>query len=144
LATNKKGEQAMSNQHDNEPESPLEGISRRSFLGAGSAALATVAAAGLAAQGQTRENTAKAESDHSSSDPGPENRVLLDENPDTNTPPPTDHGDIGPVWYFIRPGTQARGRRRLVDSNSGRRWRSVTSFELIVIVATRVPTGSDA
>ena len=30
----------MSNQHDNEPESPLEGMSRRSFLGAGSAALA--------------------------------------------------------------------------------------------------------
>jgi len=27
-------------QHDNEPEAPLEGISRRSFLGAGSAALA--------------------------------------------------------------------------------------------------------
>jgi oxalate decarboxylase len=89
----------MSNQHDNEPESPLEGMSRRSFLGAGSAALATVAVAGLAAQAQTREDTAKAESDHASSVPGPENRVLLDENPDTNTPPPTDHGDIGPVWY---------------------------------------------
>jgi oxalate decarboxylase len=86
-------------QYDNEPEAPLEGISRRSFLGAGSAALATVAVAGLAAQAQTREDTAKVESDHASSDPGPENRVLLDENPDTNTPPPTDHGDIGPVWY---------------------------------------------
>jgi oxalate decarboxylase len=86
-------------QYDNEPEAPLEGISRRSFLGAGSAALATVAVAGLAAQAQTREDTAKVESDHTSSDPGPENRVLLDENPDTNTPPPTDHGDIGPVWY---------------------------------------------
>jgi oxalate decarboxylase len=89
----------MSNQHHNEPESPLEGMSRRSFLGAGSAALATVAVTGLAAQAQTREDTAKAESDHASSVPGPENRALLDENPDTNTPPPTDHGDIGPVWY---------------------------------------------
>jgi oxalate decarboxylase len=89
----------MSNQHDNEPESPLEGMSRRSFLGAGSAALATVAVTGLAAEAQTREDTTKAESDHASSAPGPENRVLLDENPDTNTPPPTDHGDIGPVWY---------------------------------------------
>jgi oxalate decarboxylase len=88
----------MSDQFEN--EAPLQGISRRSFLGAGSAAaLATVVVAGLAAQGQTRENTAKAETDHASSDPGPENRVLLDENRDTNTPPPTDHGDIGPVWY---------------------------------------------
>lgn len=87
----------MSNQHDNEPT--VEGMSRRSFLGAGSAALATVAVAGLAAQAQTRENTATAEHDHSSSDPGPENRILLDENPNTNMPPPTDHGDIGPIWY---------------------------------------------
>jgi oxalate decarboxylase len=86
-------------QYDNEPEAPLEGISRRSFLGAGSAALATVAVTGLTAQEQSRENTGKAETDHASSDPGPENRVLLDENPDTNIPPPTDHGDIGPVWY---------------------------------------------
>ena len=87
----------MSDQHDDEPL--VEGISRRSFLGAGSAALATAAVAGLAAQAQTRENTAKAEGDHASSDPGPENRGLLDENRNTNMPPPTDHGDIGPVWY---------------------------------------------
>jgi len=24
---------------------------------------------------------------------------LLAENPNSNTPPPTDHGDIGPIWY---------------------------------------------
>jgi oxalate decarboxylase len=76
-----------------------EGVSRRSFLGVGSAALATVAMVGLAAHAQEREDTTKAEGDHSSSDPGPENQVLLKENRNTNMPPPTDHGDIGPIWY---------------------------------------------
>lgn len=76
-----------------------DGVSRRSFLGVGSAALATVAMAGFTAHAQERENTAKAEKDHSSNDPGPENRGLLGMNPNTNTPQPTDHGDIGPIWY---------------------------------------------
>jgi oxalate decarboxylase len=87
----------MSDQNQDKPI--LDGVSRRSFLGVGSAALATVAMAGIAAQAQQREDTAKAESDHSSNDPGPENRPLLEMNPNTNTPPPTDHGDIGPIWY---------------------------------------------
>jgi oxalate decarboxylase len=87
----------MSDQNQDKPI--LDGVSRRSFLGVGSAALATVAMAGIAAQAQQRDDTAKAESDHSSNDPGPENRPLLEMNPNTNTPPPTDHGDIGPIWY---------------------------------------------
>jgi oxalate decarboxylase len=87
----------MSDQKDN--LSPLENVSRRSFLGVGSAALATAAMTGLAAPAQTREDVAKGEADHSVSDPGPKNRVLLGINPNTNTPPPTDHGDIGPIWY---------------------------------------------
>jgi len=77
------------------PESP----SRRSFLGAGSAAIAAAAFAGLAAKAQEKASTQKAEHDHSSSDPGPENKVLLGDNPDSNTPPPTDHGDLVPIWY---------------------------------------------
>jgi oxalate decarboxylase len=85
--------------HQNQEKAFLDGVSRRSFLGVGSAALATVAMAGLAAHAQQREDTAKAEGDHSSNDPGPQNRVLLGENPNTNTPPPTDHGDIAPIWY---------------------------------------------
>jgi oxalate decarboxylase len=85
---------------DQNQENPVqEGVSRRSFLGVGSAALATVAAAGLAAHAQQGKDIAKAEGDHSSSDPGPENRGLLAANPSSNTPPPTDHGDIGPIWY---------------------------------------------
>src|SRR3954454_9632749 len=33
------------------------------------------------------------------SDPGPENKVLLRENPSSNDPPPTDRGNPGPLWY---------------------------------------------
>ncbi len=73
--------------------------SRRSFLGIGSVALATAALTGLTANAQETADTRKAEHDSSSSDPGQENRPLLDENPNSNTPPPTDHGDIGPIWY---------------------------------------------
>ena len=76
-----------------------DGFSRRSVLGMGSAALAAAALAGLSAQGQTREGTRQAESDHSSSNPGQENKPLLNENPNSNTPPATDHGDVRPIWY---------------------------------------------
>src|ERR1700756_4221407 len=85
---------------DKEKESELLQIpSRRSFLGASSAALAAATFAGLTASAQQRDNTRKAEDDHSTSDPGQENTPLLAENPNSNTPPPTDHGDIGPIWY---------------------------------------------
>jgi oxalate decarboxylase len=76
-----------------------DGLSRRGFLGAGSTALAAAALAGLTAHAQEIQDTRKAEKDDSASDPGQENNPLLKENPDSNLPPPTDHGDIGPVWY---------------------------------------------
>jgi len=75
------------------------GVSRRSVLGMGSAALAAATLAGFTAHAQTREGTRLAEGDHSSSNPGQENKPLLNENPNSNTPPPTDHGDVGPIWY---------------------------------------------
>jgi oxalate decarboxylase len=85
---------------DKENEGELvENPSRRSFIGASSAALAAATFVGLAASAQEREDTRKAEGDDSSSDPGQENMPLLAENPNANTPPPTDHGDIGPIWY---------------------------------------------
>jgi oxalate decarboxylase len=85
---------------DHMRERPIsEHPSRRTFLGMSSAALAAMAFVGLTADAQTKTSTQKAEHDHSSSDPGPENRVLLTENPNSNTPPPTDHGDVGPIWY---------------------------------------------
>ncbi|MGB0124147.1 MAG: cupin domain-containing protein [Silvibacterium sp.] len=77
----------------------VESPSRRSFLGASTAALAAAAFVGLTANAQQRDDVRKAESDQSSSDPGQENKPLLAENPNTNTPPPTDYGDIGPIWY---------------------------------------------
>src|ERR1700758_1598081 len=79
--------------------STVEQPSRRSFLGMSSAALATAALAGVAANAQEAQDTRKAERDTSVSDPGQQISPLLDENPNANTPPPTDHGDIGPIWY---------------------------------------------
>jgi oxalate decarboxylase len=88
---------------DDEPirdESTSNELTRRDILGAAApAALATAALVGLTAHAQTREDTRKAEHDHSASDPGPENKALLTANPNSNMPPPTDHGDVGPVWY---------------------------------------------
>lgn len=68
------------------------------MIGIGST-LATVALAGVAANAQQTTNTRRAEGDKSASDPGPENTALLNENPNSNTPPPTDSGDVGPIWY---------------------------------------------
>jgi len=77
----------------------VETLSRRKFLKTTSA-MATAALAGLATvQAQERASTEAAEKDHSSSDPGPENQPLLDENPNSNMPPPSDHGDVVPLWY---------------------------------------------
>jgi len=64
-----------------------------------SATLATAALAGVAASAQETQDTRKAERDNSISNPGQENKPLLEENPSSNMPPPTDHGDIGPIWY---------------------------------------------
>jgi oxalate decarboxylase len=80
-------------------KSGMEGVSRRAFLGVGSASLASAALASLAVNAQERADTEKAEQDHSLSNPGPENKPLLDENPNSNLPPPTDHGNITPTWY---------------------------------------------
>ena len=74
------------------------GLSRRTMLGVGST-LAAVTLAGATANAQQRANTSSAERDHSASNPGPENKTLLHANPNSNTPPPTDNGDVGPIWY---------------------------------------------
>lgn len=71
------------------------GFSRRAFVGA-AASLGVVAAEALA---QTRSEAVAGRKDESQSDPGPENQSLLRQNPDSNRPPITDHGDVGPIWY---------------------------------------------
>ena len=82
--------------------------SRREFLEQSTgiaAALGTTAVLGAPALGapaafaQTAENTATAEHDHSASDPGQQNSTLVAINPNSNMPPPTDHGTVPPVWY---------------------------------------------
>jgi oxalate decarboxylase len=84
---------------EQEGKSGAEGFSRRTFLGVGSAGLASAALTSLALNAQEPANIAKGEGDHSASNPGPENKPLLDENPASNLPPPTDYGNIVPVWY---------------------------------------------
>ena len=54
--------------------SGTEGFSRRTFLGVGSAGLAGAALVSLAVNAQYKTSTQKAEHDHSSSNPGQENR----------------------------------------------------------------------
>jgi hypothetical protein len=92
-----ESEHRTTEQHGGQPG--MEGLSRRTFLGVGSAGLATAALASLAADAQEKSDVEKADHDHSASNPGPENKPLLDENPSANLPPPTDHGNIEPVWY---------------------------------------------
>ncbi|HUA00455.1 MAG TPA: cupin domain-containing protein [Candidatus Aquilonibacter sp.] len=75
-----------------------ERLTRRSFLAAGTTSLA-VAGVAAGVYAQTRDGVQQGEQDHSSSDPGPENGALERENPNSNTPPPTDFGDVAPIWY---------------------------------------------
>ena len=76
-----------------------EGLLRRTFLSISPKAVGTAALVGLTAYAQETRDTRKADKDISGSDPGQENKLLLAENPSSNMPPPTDHGDMGPVWY---------------------------------------------
>jgi oxalate decarboxylase len=71
-------------------------LSRRNFFAAGSAGLATAALwASASAQAQELSHGKHP----TSSDPGPSNKPLENENPSSNMPPDTDHGDFGPIWY---------------------------------------------
>jgi oxalate decarboxylase len=80
-------------------EAGTQRFSRRSFLESGSLALATAAFGGVTAHAQQTAQTRQAERDVSVTNPGPENPALFKLNPNSNMPPPTDRGDIGPVWY---------------------------------------------
>ncbi len=72
-------------------------VSRRAFVGA--AAIVGVGIAGMQAVAQTRTEAKKGRTGNNASDPGEENKVLLAENPNSNDPPVTDHGDVGAIWY---------------------------------------------
>jgi oxalate decarboxylase len=87
-----------SNSREQGAEPTNAAISRRGLVGA-----AAMAGAGLlsaaAASAQTRQEEIAGRRGNSASDPGPENKTLLGVNPNANTPPFTDHGNPGPIWY---------------------------------------------
>jgi oxalate decarboxylase len=85
--------------HSADEETSGQSLSRRDFLGAGSTALATVAFAGLSARAQGQLDAHNGSASRLASDPAQVNKPLRDENPSTDTPAPTDHGDLGPIWY---------------------------------------------
>src|SRR5260370_39119375 len=90
-------ENRTSEQQESKPG--MEGLSRRAFLGVGSASIARGGRASLAVNEHEKRDIEKGEHDHSVSNPGPENKPLLDENPNSNFPPPTDSGNLDPLWY---------------------------------------------
>lgn len=91
--------------------------SRRRFLEIGSAAMAAAGAVS-AAGAQNPEDTQKAEHDRSGTNPiGPEDAALHNQNPDSVTPPPTDHGNVKPFKYpftYSHKRTQEGGWARQV------------------------------
>src|ERR1700744_6680441 len=82
---------------DLEFESTQKPLSRRLFVGA--AALAGAGLFGAPALAQTRSEQLAGRKGDSTSNPGPENKSLLDLNPSSNNPPFTDHGNPGPIWF---------------------------------------------
>ena len=95
MNSQKKSNQEVAAQPEAETPGPF--VSRRMFVGA--AALASAGFMGATALGQTRSEQQAGRTLPSSSDPGPENKSLLEENPNSNTPPFTDHGNPGPIWF---------------------------------------------
>jgi len=85
-----------------ETEDEREHLSRRGFIGVGSAALATTVGAlsvGVAT-GQEQSNTPKAAGDRSKSDPGPANPALDGQNPDSIWPPSTDSKSLVQTFKY--------------------------------------------
>ncbi len=72
-------------------------FTRRAFVG--TAALAGMGLAGMKAMAQTRSELITGREDDNASDPGPENTVLEELNPDSNMPPFTDKGNVPSTWY---------------------------------------------
>ena len=108
--------------HAGDEETSGQGVSRRSFLGVGSTALATAAFASLSSRARAEIDPQAVTASHQASDPAQVNKPLRDENPSTDTPPFSDHGDLGPIWYSFN-----LARKRVEDGG----WtRQVTQREL--------------
>jgi hypothetical protein len=116
-----------------QPSNARPSVSRRIFAGA--AALAGAGFIGGDATAQTRAEQLAGRRGNSPSDPGPENKILLGENPSSNTPPFTNMGWSRQVFDQLPPthctssklrfpglsgmpptGKTAGGETRVVDS----------------------------
>src|ERR1700694_1797902 len=85
-----------------EKDNSKDGLSRRGFIGIGSAALATVAGS-LAvgrAMGQQGQMNNKPGTDRSATDPGPSNEALDSQNQDSAWPPGTDSKSLVPTFKY--------------------------------------------
>jgi hypothetical protein len=93
------------------PANPRPSLSRRMFVGA--AALAGAGFIAADATAQTRAEQFAGRLGNSPSDPGPENKTLLGENPSANNLPFTDHGNP------VRSGTFSTWRRGACRAAAG-------------------------
>jgi oxalate decarboxylase len=94
MKTIKKSDRQQSSEESAARSGPS--VSRRMFAGA--AALASAGFMSANAMAQTRAEQIAGRQGASPSDPGPENKTLLGQNPSANNPPFTDHGNPGPIW----------------------------------------------
>ena len=74
-------------------------VSRRGFIGIGSAALAAVTG-NLAVMAQDSQSVSKARADRSATDPGPRNADLDAQNADSAWPPNTDSKSLVPTFKY--------------------------------------------
>jgi oxalate decarboxylase len=83
-----------------EPESLAReaAIQRRKFLGTSSAVLFAAGLLHREAGAQNIQQVAQPQQSASSTDAGPENGALKNANPNTFTPPTTDHGEVQTFW----------------------------------------------
>ncbi|MDF5719494.1 MAG: cupin domain-containing protein [Rhizonema sp. PD37] len=84
------------------PKAKRKAFSWLKFLRASTIAIAiaafTLFLLVMPSNAQSYDSALKGRSDMSPSDPGPENKPLVDANPNTFLPPPTDHGDVPSFW----------------------------------------------
>jgi oxalate decarboxylase len=100
----------------------VEGMNRRSFLGAAAAALSASALMAPAGLAQTRAEIHKGKIDGSASNPGPINKELQDQNAASFMPEDADAGDVESFWYSFE-----LAHRRVQDGG----WtRQVTQIDL--------------
>ncbi len=106
----------------NEDSSDGCGLSRRHLIGVGAAAGLGLAAS--AAQAQSRKTIETGEANKSASDLGPRNASLDQLNPDSMTPPATDHGSVPQFWQSF-----SLSHRRIQDGGWARQV-NVTDFPI--------------